>query len=228
MSALAGAYADLGAVDHWGFDGSGPGTTIGEPMFVDSIVGGLAAATDGDDGFVVSPRLSSRTDEFSVAFWLLPTAGTATGDVLRWGSTPGVGVVLNGGEGAQQPGTATIWVRLSNGSHPLRWTTPEPLSPDQWHLLAVTVRPITVWGGVEAVAYVGGEQVAAGRYSGGLFDWVNMRRPSTLTVLAGGASAAVDEMAWFDRRLTPSDVARIAAAGPADTSAARYGWGVVF
>lgn len=228
MAALTQTYSDLGAVDHWGFDGEGPGTAIGEPGFVESIVGGMAASTDGDDGFVVSPRLSSHTDTFSFALWLLPTAGTATGDVFRWGSTPGVGVILNGDEGEQQPGTATVWVRLSNGSYPVRWTTPEPLSPDRWHLLSVAIRQISAWGGVEAVVYVDGERAASGSYAGGLFDLVNLRRPSTLTILAGGASAAVDEMALFDRALTSPDMARIAAAGPEDTSVARYGWGIVF
>ena len=55
-----------------------------------------------------------------------------------------------------------------------------------------------------------------------------MDRPATLTILAGGAAAAVDEMGLLMWAMTDRDAAALAAAGPQDTSVARYGWGVAF
>ena len=221
-------YRDAGATDFWGFEGEGPGTAVGSPTFVDGLGGGLAAATDGDDGFVVQPRLSRTSQSFSVAFWFLPTSGSPSGDVFRWGSTPGVGVEWNGAGGSRRPETVTFWVRVSNGSFALRLDSPTTLAPDRWHLLVLTVETINIWGGVQAVAYVDGERVGAGSYRGGLFNWVNMNRPSTLTVLAGGAAGAVDEMGLLATALSGSEVSALMGAGPSDTSVARYGWGVVF
>lgn len=216
------------ATNFWGFEGEGPGTAIGSPSYVSGLGGGLAASTDGDDGFVVRPNLSRTSESFSVAFWFLPTTGSPSGDVFRWGSTPGVGVEWNGGGGSRRPETVTFWVRVSNGSFALRADSPATLSPDRWHLLVLTVETINIWGGVEAVAYVDGERVAAGSYRGGLFNRVNMDRPSTLTVLAGGAAGAVDEMGLLSAPVSAGDVSALMSAGPSDTSVARYGWGVTF
>ena len=52
--------------------------------------------------------------------------------------------------------------------------------------------------------------------------------PTPLAILAGGAAAAVDEMGLLMWAMTDRDAAALAAAGPQDTSVARYGWGVVF
>lgn len=219
---------DAGATDVWRFEGTGPGTVIGSPSFIDGVGGGLAASTDGDDGFVVDPVLPSDSGTFSVAVWVLPTTGAASGDILRWGSTPGIGIEWNGPGGSRQPGTATLWVRVSNGSYALRVTTPEVLAPDRWHLLVITVETVNFRGGVEAWAYLDGTRIGSGQYLGGLFNWINMDRPATLTILAGGAAAAVDEMGLLMWALTDRDAAALAAAGPQDTTVARYGWGVVF
>lgn len=216
------------ATDFWDFEGEGPGTVIGSPSYVDGLGGGLAASTDGDDGFVVTPRLPRDTSDFTIGLWLLPSATSPSGSVFRWGSTPGVGIDLNGADGGHQPGTATIWVRVSNGNHALRVTTTEPLAADRWHLVVVTVRNINLRGGVEAAGYVDGERVGIGRYTGGLFNWVNMDRPRTATILAGGAAAAVDEMGMVQRPLSASEVSSLVSAGPSDTTVARYGWGIVF
>lgn len=217
------------ATDHWDFEAPPPGTVVGSPVYVDGLGGGLAASTStGNDGFVIAPRLPADTSTFTIALWLLPTAGAASGDVLRWGSTPGVGVEYNGTDGTREPGTVTVWARVSNGNYALRATTREPLSPGHWHLLVLTVKEVNYRGGIEARAYLDGSEFAAGQYLGGLFNWVNMDRPNSLSVLAGGAAAAVDDVGLLMRAITGSEVAALMAAGPRDTSTSRYGWGVAF
>lgn len=226
---LANWFATAGATDHWTFEGGGPGTVVGSPVYVAGLDGGQAASTlTGNDGFVVDPVLPSDTGSFTVALWLLPHAGGSSGDVLRWGSTPGVGVEFNGVGGDRQPGTVTVWARVSNGSYALRATTPQPLATDRWHLLVLTVETVNYRGGVEARAYLDGAQFGSGQYLGGLFNWIHIDRPPTLTLLAGGAPATVDDVGLLMWAATARDVAALAAAGPRDTSVARYGWGVAF
>lgn len=205
--------------DHWQLDGNHPGTRVNPVLFTQGVEG-QAAFTTGGGGFTHTPQLSRTRSTFSVCLWVRP--GEVGGDVFQWGTSPGVQISSTPSGGRATLGAA---VRMSNGRFAVNHTS--LADQGRWHLVVVTVRSTTIWGGVQARVYINGQQQAQGSYGGGLFNVVNMNRTNPLRVMASGVAAAVDEVVLVDRELGAAEVSALWDAGEGGVAGPAAGWGVI-
>lgn len=210
-------------------DGALPpgGVLIGAPSYGTGVDGRCLVCGPQQGATIPTTAESARGYPTTVSVWIRFDAGVASSQVLRWGNSPGVGIYLYGAGARYPAGTVEGWVRMSNGRSALT-TRSGALAAGVWHLVTIVVTQKTLWGGASAKMFVNGVAAGSGSYSGGLFDFVNFNRPTTMTLGVGEGTVRIDEVLVQEAALSSSEVSAFYSAAEDLTAGDAAGWGVTW
>lgn len=215
------------AVETWEpFDGSlTAGTLIGSPSWVDGVDGHALSCGPNEGAVIPTTAETANGYPLSVSVWFSLPSTAASVPIFQWGNIPSVGAQVFGSDSSEVPGTVEAWVRMSNGRYALRVRS-GALATNRWHCLSIVVTWKTIWGGCNATAYINGQQIGTGTYSGGLFDVVNFNRPTQVTFGTGAGSIVVDEFVTQEAALTAAGAANLYSSADSLEATASSGWGI--
>jgi hypothetical protein len=207
--------------------GTNNGTLLGDLGFAAGEVGQAFNFTDNSGGIRVPPSPSLAVTSITIEAWINPTGYSDHRPILEYGEDTGMETVqfMHGWNdpGGTTPGALYGLLRGTNGTW-LKLNSPGGIIPTgQWSHVAMTFNFTNQTG----TLYLNGEIVGSSVYSNILTlqtaSPVHIGyRPDTSAEGRAGArySGGLDEVAVYNRALTPSEIAALYHAGAAGKCAA--------